>query len=106
MEEDKFISKVILEILADNDHKIQEVLNIEIIKSIYFEKDEYLIVAQLLKDGKIELVKNFDTQQKEGFEFLDVVTFMDQDSRRFAATIYDSIELWQDPQVIEIFCLE
>jgi hypothetical protein len=31
------------------------------------------------------------------------MTFSDQRGQGFIVTIYDSIELWQDPQIIEIF---
>jgi len=38
-------------------------------------------------------------------EYLEVMQFKDQSGENFIVTVYDSIELWQNPKVIDIFAL-
>jgi hypothetical protein len=104
-EDDKFSAKVREAIIANNEFGILEVSNLESIKSQYFDKDEYEIISKLIRDNSIELLKEREEKINEGFEFLDVMLFEDQNKKRFAVTVYDSNELWQDPQVIEIFLI-
>ena len=35
--------------------------------------------------------------------YLEVIQFKNQDGLNFIVTVYDSIELWQNPQIIDIF---
>ena len=43
-----------------------------------------------------------DNQSQAG-EYLDIMMFKDQDNKKYIVTVYDSIELSQDPQIIEIY---
>lgn len=40
-----------------------------------------------------------------GDDFLDVMQFNDQNGQSYIVIIYDSLELSQDPEVMEFFCL-
>ena len=45
-------------------------------------------------------------QNSAGFrEYLYILKFFDQNKLFHVATIYDSDELWQDPEIIDIFPL-
>ena len=68
-------------------------------------KNEYLEIERLIKDGNIEAIKSLTDNKSEVREFLDVMIFKDQNKKSYIVTVYDSDELWQDPQVIEIFVI-
>ena len=46
-----------------------------------------------------------DLPSGEFREYLDIIRFKDQNDKQYVATIYDSDELFQDPQIIDIFLL-
>ena len=98
---DQFIQKIIK---ADKEVNISEVNNLENIYSGYLEREFYSDLLQLLKQGKFDdLPKDILPTDPSFIEYLEVYRFSDQNGQKYIATIYDSIELWQDPQIIDIF---
>ena len=39
-------------------------------------------------------------------EYLDIMIFKDQNNKTYTTTVYDNNELWQDPQIIDIFAMQ
>jgi hypothetical protein len=96
-----FDSNVTKEILASNKFGVTELVNIESLRDAYFEKEKYVIIEQLIKNGDFDSIKQMPENKTP--EYLHVIKFTDQRGKAFVVTVYDSDELWQDPQVIEIF---
>ena len=92
-------------ILANNLFSIEEVNNLESIKSTYFDLEYYRSIQELLQKRLIEDVYHMEVNHRNSMEYLEVMGFHDQNNNRFAVAIYDTIELEQDPQVIGIFPL-
>ncbi len=101
----KYDTLVIKEILANKEFSITEVLNFENKKSAFFDREQYPKVISLLKQSNWEELDKLVISQTGFGEYLEIVIFSDENSRSYVATIYDSDELYQDPQLIDIFLL-
>jgi hypothetical protein len=90
-------------ILADKECRITEVNELESVKYLRFNYEEYPAVEQLLKNNNWHQIN--ETQEPDnGFrEYLEIILFKDQSKRPFVAAVYDSDALEQDPQLIDIF---
>ena len=100
-----FDEYVIRGILANNQFHIKEVNNLVSLKSIFFIRDEYPIIEKLIKAGEVEAIKTFSENQPRTGEYVDVMLFGDQKQNNYIVTVYDSDQLEQDPQLIEIYAL-
>ena len=98
---------VIRGILSNNDFGILEVIGLRSIKSRYFEREKYNSIASLIKEKNLAGVIEMPEGEKNPIfqEHLEVMQFRSQSELDFIVTVYDSIELWQDPQIIDIFPL-
>jgi hypothetical protein len=96
----EFIRKIIL---ADKEHRFKEVNELESVKYLRFNYEEYPAVKQLLKNNNWQQIN--ETQEPDnGFrEYLEIILFKDQNKSSFIASIYDSDALEQNPQLIDIF---
>jgi hypothetical protein len=96
---------VVRSILANKTFGITEVADLRSIKSMFLERDRYPFIVSLIRDKNLaELMKMPEGIKHPTFqEYLAVIQFKSQDGLNFIATVYDSIELWQDPQIIDIF---
>ncbi|HVX52853.1 MAG TPA: hypothetical protein VHB48_22020 [Chitinophagaceae bacterium] len=88
----------------DNNFGITGVNNIEILKTFPLEEELYARVAALIKQGNIQALENM-TIDNNLLEDLTLITFTNQAGEPFAAIIYDSYEVWQEPVVVEVFKL-
>ena len=99
-----WIQKVINEILWHIDFIITEVNNLEVINDLLYERKEYGNIIDLTRKQDWEGLNNIKNKKHTGFrEYLQVVRFFDQSKKPYVVTIYDSDELWQDPEIIDIF---
>jgi hypothetical protein len=100
-----FDEYVLCGILASNEFGISEVIGLRSIKSMYFERDKYLAIASLIKEQNLaQLMAMPEGDRHPTFpEYLAIMQFENQSGLNFIVTEYDSIELWQNPQVIDIF---
>ena len=98
-----FESYVTSGILANNEFGIMKVADLETVKSMYFNREDYNIITEIINAGDIGKILDEQVQEEKSEEFLIIMKFMDQESRQYIVTIYDSIFLEQDPQVIDIF---
>src|SRR5512140_907166 len=94
--------------LSNNPYGITEVADLRSIKSMYFGRAVYPYIVWLLREKDLaQLMKMQGGAEHPTFEeYLEIVQFQSQDEKNFIATVYDSIELWQDPQIIDIFPLD
>ena len=102
-----FDEHVVRGILANNSFGITEVADLRSIKSMYLERERYPFIASLIRDKNLaELMKMPAGAKNSKFqEYLEIIQFKSPDGLNFIATVYDSLELWQDPQIIDIFSL-
>lgn len=101
----KYHNYIVRGILANNQFKINNVQELESIHSRYFLKMEYEAIESLIKEKNVDAINKLRESQRKSDEFLDILTFKDQNQFPYVVTIYDSIALEQDPQVIEIYPL-
>jgi hypothetical protein len=76
-----------------------------VLSSRYFLKNEYSEIVTLIKNGGFKAIKLFAKNTALDREYLDIALFRDQRGNKYIVTVYDSDDLLQDPQVIEIFQL-
>jgi hypothetical protein len=90
-------------ILLNNEFGIEIIKDIENIKSMILIREEYPKLAELIKNKSVEAIKSLAPSQNKTSEYLTILKFRDQENNNYIVTTYDSDELWQDPQVIDIF---
>jgi ribosomal silencing factor RsfS len=90
-------------ILKNNTLGITELRKIEFLKGLNFSKDVYESVLELIKQKKIKEIIALPNEKQKTFEDLTIIRFYDQNNRKNIAAIYDTDELWQDPEILEIF---
>lgn len=99
----EYITYIVKSILANNEFGITKVENMQSIASRFFSKDEYSEIVDLIKRGDIHGIKSLQSNNSKEREYLDVIMFNDQAKNDYVVTVYDSDDLLQDLQVIEIF---
>ena len=92
-------------ILINNQFGISEVKNFEDLKSTYLIREDYSKIVELIKTGGISSIKNLQEKEIKTSEYLNIIKFLDQGNVEYIVTCYDSDDLWQVPQVIDIFKL-
>ncbi|WP_114789166.1 hypothetical protein U0035_06265 [Niabella yanshanensis] len=100
--------QVIQGIISDNQFGIDSVNSLQQVQYIAFDRDRYPEIVALIEAGKIDHIERKDDVQlparsSDIKEFLDIITFKDQQDRNYIATIYNSDSLYQDPEIIDIF---
>ena len=95
-------------ILAINEFGISEVIRLRSIKSMYFEREKYPSITSLIKEKNLgDLSDMPEGNMHPTFqEYLEIMQFQSQSGQDYIVTVYDSIELWQNPEVIDIFPLD
>jgi len=71
-----------------------------------FDKKQYAEICSLVKERKWNAVKSLNISADGLREYLSIHTFLDQKQKQYVATVYDSDELYQNPQIIDIFSLD
>lgn len=100
---DKYTLNVKKAILSAKDENFSDVSNLHCISSTFFEREKYPALFNLIKAGRIEnLPTEMGNTVNKVREYLYVYSFVDQDQKRWLATIYDSDELWQDLELFDI----
>lgn len=95
--------KIVNTILAYKEYDIIEVREMETVKSLFYNINDYAQIKKLLDLKQHDLIFKIEQPGKESEEYLFVISFKDQNNRLFFATVYDNEELWQDPQIIDLF---
>jgi len=92
-------------ILANNEFGICSVNSFEHLKSMSFIRAEYPRIANLANAKNVEAIKNLPPDSMKTLKYLIILKFTDQSGQEYIVTTYDSDELTQDPQVIDVFRL-
>lgn len=92
-------------ILKNNEFGIRSVSNFEHVRSMPLIREEYSQIAGFLLAKNIEAIKTMPLDSRRTSEYLAILMFTDQNESKYIVTAYDSDELTQDPQVIDIFKL-
>lgn len=100
-----FDEYVLKGILARSEFGISEVIGLRSIKSMSFEREKYSFIASLIKENNLAaLVEIPEGKVHSTFqEYLEIMQFRSQSGLNYIVTVYDSIELWQNPEIIDIF---
>ena len=101
---DKYHQQIIA-ILIKSDLDVAEVTKLDCIADMIFDRQQYPAISLLIKEKNWKAIESMDTSAAEYREYLSIYTFHDQVQQLYAVTIYDSDELWQDPEVLDIFPL-
>lgn len=96
--------QVINKILLNKEPLITLVNNVDFWAYLAFNRKTYDNVVELIKSKNWDGLKaNIDKCESDFKEDLILVRITNHDGKKCLATIYDSEELWQDPEVIDIF---
>ncbi|HWI93258.1 MAG TPA: hypothetical protein VNT20_18395 [Flavisolibacter sp.] len=98
-----FDTYVINSILLNNEFHITEVREIIEIRTMIFERAYYQKIADLITKKNIDIVKSLPEYPIRTSEYVTIMKVVDQDGKKYIVTVYDSDEITQDPQVIDIF---
>lgn len=104
---DKYSQKVERAILADKEFSILQVQKLECIYSSLFDENQYPTLLSILREAKYDQLPQSQLSQTTQLrEYLMAYKFVDQGDKEYLATVYDSDELWQDPQIVDIIPLK
>ena len=103
MSANKFDDYVIKGILSTNEFDIKQVLNLRTINTFWFSKAIYAEVEKSIKERNFKVLANGSIRDEKNSEYLTVMEFDNEIGNHFIVTVYDNDELWQDPQIIEIY---
>ena len=90
-------------ILANNDFGISEIKTFEDLNSFCLIREEYPKIVELIKSMDMTAIKKLKPNLTKTTEYLSIMKIVDGNGREFVVTGYDSDDLSQDPQVIDIF---
>jgi hypothetical protein len=89
--------------LANNEFGIKAISNVEDIATISLVRSDYEKIVELIRNREFEEIRAYQSNGGRTTEYLTITKFTDQNERNFVVTSFDSDELWQDPQVVDIF---
>jgi hypothetical protein len=82
---------------------VNNILEIEHYTTRFFNQSEYLEIEKFIKENELEKVKLMPANNENSTQFLEIFIIWTIDKKKYIVTVYDSLELTQDPQIIEIF---
>ena len=103
---DTWDKKIIVKLLSYQKQSITKVNDYRKFIHLFFDKQTYLAVVSLIEKEDWENIKSIKQEKLAFKEDLILVMFTDQDGKNCLATIYDNDELWQDPEIIDVFTLQ
>jgi hypothetical protein len=90
--------------LVQKEFNIQSVNNIERLISTLFTKEKYDLIKLLILENELNKFNDNNSLDRVIFrEYLEVMKCSDQNRQPYIIVIYDSDELIQDPEIIDIF---
>lgn len=102
----KYELKVETAIVSSNQFGIEILRNLQSVKLTMYNAEEYHSIKSLLEQNKWHEIKETNKMKASFGEYLYIVTFLDETGKKYIASIYDSDELWQDPEVIDVLLLQ
>lgn len=104
----KYEDYVIRSILCNNTYGIKKVHELTTIEDLIFDFDRYAELKPLIAVGDVASIKLFNNRKAKASlddsltQYLSILSFSDQDQKKYLVMVYDSSALEQDPQLIEI----
>jgi hypothetical protein len=101
-----YIDQIIMSILKAWKN-IKTVKDFELLKMIDYTKENHKKIDALIAQGQTDELKelsevNLDVNQ--GYDLM-IVKFKDDQDKPYLAIVYDSTDLWQDPETLEVIPL-
>ena len=95
---------VVSSLLTNKSLDIKTVNDFTTFKSLFLKQNTYEAIFELIVKNDQEKIKAFESVDIIGFgQYLYLIKFIDQNKKPYVMTVYDSDELWQDPEIIDIF---
>ena len=101
----KYYDEITKAILGTKEFSITEVRELTAIKVMELVREEYPRILEVVKSKNIDAIKNLPSSTTRTGEDISIMQFMDQKGQSYLVIIYDSDELWQDPQVADFVSL-
>jgi len=101
----KYYDQVVKAILSTNEFGITEVRELTDIKVMELIRKDYPTILEVVKSKDINAIRSLPSPSIRTGEDISIMQFMDQKERGYLVIIYDSDELWQDPQVADFIPL-
>lgn len=99
----KYDDYVINSILATNRFGITTVNNLQSLNFLNFHREEFPAIEKLVQANDTEAIKNLSKSKPKTGEYLDIMSFSDQNGVLYTVAVYDSDALEQDPQAINTY---
>lgn len=100
-----FDDYVISDILNSNKYSITGVSEIESLTSLYFIEKQYPQILKLIDQRNLDAIKVFSNGDLKSTTILEIMKFKDQNKKDYLVTVFDSLALEQNPEVIEIYLI-
>ncbi|MBN9381271.1 MAG: hypothetical protein J0H74_10910 [Chitinophagaceae bacterium] len=97
----KYYDQVVKAILCTNEFGIAGVRELTDIKVMELIRKDYPTILEVVKRRDINATRSLSSPTIRTGEDISIMQFMDQKERGYLVIIYDSDELWQDPQVAD-----
>lgn len=94
---------IVRSILINNEFGITEIKSIEDLIYMTLIREDYPGIVELIKSKDIDAIKRLTPPSITTSEYLSIMKITDVQDKQYIVTGYDSDELSQDPQVIDIF---
>jgi hypothetical protein len=101
-----YIDQIVTSILKAQKN-INTVKNFELLKMIDYTKENHQKIKALIAQGQIDELKELSgikLDVNQGYDLI-IVKFSDYQDKPHLAIVYDSADLWQDPQTLEVIPL-
>jgi len=106
MDMELYFGQIITSIMVF-DRNIKGVKNLEFVKIFSYTQANDRKIADLIRAGKIDEISQLpetELERNDGYDF-SVVKFLDDNNSLRAAIVYDSDDMWQNPQTLEVFSI-
>jgi len=101
-----YIDQIISSIVKNNEN-IEGVKDFEVLRMIDYTARNHKKVIELVNNGTIDQLKDLpedNFEVNEGYDLI-AVKFADDQGNAYIGVIYDSTDLWQDPEALEVIPL-
>ena len=94
-------------IKANSQMKVDAIFKLQSLRYTNYNADQYQSIAALMASNKWYLIKeNLEKKTNSFGQYLNIVSFIDETDRRYIASFYESDDLWQDPELVDLFLLK
>ena len=103
--ETKYDNLIRCAIYSNKIFKIDDIIGLQELSSTVLLRSDYPKILKLVEAGDIKSLQRLPDNRGKSSEYLDIYLFKDRAQQQYIVTIYDSDEMWQDPQVWDVIKL-